>query len=584
MIDLSNPEGIKAFKREMDSALKLRQAITDESIKIHKLFVGDAYRKWGNQNLDNHAFKWVTTVRPQLVHGTPVVKVTDRGIETEQTTELGKAQNECLRLNGFLSETKKVAHDLQFDFGVMMTTLEPTPGYIGDPQFVPHWPVAKRISPRMYFRDTETPTLGKPRFEGHRWVMTRDELIECKNPDGSPMYDEQALLALKTTESIEEVRKALMSDGMGFDGKPDDFVVGYTVYIHATRKLVRLAFTSGSDAVVLKEEEEFRLPMPGPYTLFGIYWPADQVYPLAPLAVVMRQMEEINRHRKQAADDADTLKRLTIVDSAQNGVVANVKDAASNSVLSIPGFTGRLATIDVGGASKDQLAYIEWGQDNLEKLSSLASFIQGEVGGKGSTTATEIAEASAWANMKVKDVQEEFQSCLTDVLTRMATAMDETEGVMFPYTTQTPDGRTVEATWIGGDGTAVGQPTQKTNSPWKRQLRVKIEPYTLPYVSQTSQLQRIMQVQAQTLNILAAQAKLPAVQGKAMLADLSNALNTPGSADKYVNWELQDALTQAQMVAAAAPALMAAGGGMAPPPEDERTPGTHKQGQAVEAS
>jgi hypothetical protein len=48
----------------------------------------------------------------------------------------------------------------------------------------------------------------------------------------------------------------------------------------------------------------------GPYSLFGFYLVPDQVYPLAPLAVTRKQVEEINKHRWQASRDAAVAKQI----------------------------------------------------------------------------------------------------------------------------------------------------------------------------------------------------------------------------------------------------------------------------------
>src|SRR5690606_22320862 len=83
---------------------------------------------------------------------------------------------------------QRVALDMCFDFGVILTTLEPLTGYEGR-RVPPLRPCIKRISPRRFFQDPIGGIDG-PRYMGHMLVKDLDDLREAKNPDGSKKYEQ----------------------------------------------------------------------------------------------------------------------------------------------------------------------------------------------------------------------------------------------------------------------------------------------------------------------------------------------------------------------------------------------------------
>lgn len=519
----------KKYRDAIEAAVELRRKHTEQTNELIKGYTGRAYRGWGNENLDNHAFKWVTTVVPQMVFTNPRVRVTNMGIADQTSAFLQQGLNCLLPQIEYAQQLTRIAYDLQFDFGVGLSRLETTPGLRVQSEIPPLRPTMLRVSPRMYFRDPDTPMFnGVPRYEGHLWIGSKKKLAQATLFDGSPMYRTDALSDLNGELMPDDIRRDLAIDGLTLRQNDEDMLVCYSLFDREQRKLISLAF-KGNSAVIIRDPTDYVGAQDSPYELFGLYLVPDQVYPLAPLVVTKAQADEIARHRKQASEDADAAKRLTLVNSNIPGLIGNVRNANSGDVLGVPGFNGLASTMDLGGANPAQLEYINFASSKLEELSGVSDFMRGDVTGKG--TATEVAEAAQWADLRVKTIQNQFKWHVSRTLKRFCDLMEESDQIAFPCTLDDPaTGQKMPATFYGGQMDQVFWP-----SPWKRSSQVEIEPYSMEYVNQVVLRAQLTEAFDRILAYTQAAMSMPALRVMNMVNDLFQSMNIPEAAAKYID-------------------------------------------------
>lgn len=528
------------LRREITSSLKLRRDTTNKSREDIRRYAEGGRESWekGDATFDNHNFEWIANVVPSLVFANPSVRLTDMGVQDIRTkvVEWGMRSNIIqTRLNNDLTAC---AYDIQFDFAAGIVVLEPTPGHLSNGSgFTPMRPRFKRLSPRQVFRDSRGPELGKGRFDGHIFVRDRDdmlaEMIADENGNMVPKYDATAVMELTESDGLDELRRDLMQDGI-FLADAKNQVVCFEVCVHdanGTGLWLTMGFGSGSDAKFLRAEREYRGPEGGPYCFFGTYMVPDQVYPLANLAVTRKMVDEINKHRWQMSQDAGVAKQIGIVNAASPGVVGNIQDAKSGDILSLPGFSGVVNTMKFGGAMKETYEYVEFAMTMKDRLSGLSSMQRGELSG---VTAREVDEASAYTDIRLKYAQNRFKEDVSfGPLAKMADYLYNNDSVAFPCMIEGENGAPpIKGTFVGG----MVKPDPAY--PWKPNLNVVIEPYSMEYVNQRQLRDQMIAHQQQVIALVQAQAAMPALNGRAMVNDLAQTMNISSGADRYVNWDL----------------------------------------------
>lgn len=561
------------LRRECESALALRRKSTRISQKMILAYAANEEREsYGSPDAGylNHAFEFQANFVPTLVSGLLRCEVTDAGVQDEETEALTTGFRALLPAIHIDRTLQEIAYDIAFDFGCARVDMEDTPGwkpnknkskasdaptqgknsdgktedesYGGDATgWRPQRPCVKRVSPRMYFEDARGPLHGKARFQGHIVVAQRDDMLKARDASGKPKYNREAVLELASQAGIREVQQDLMQDQIYLSTETEDQVVYFEIYLHEYKSWVCIGFTNDL-AVSLRDEREAVVPTRcgGPYQKFGIYTTPDQVYPLSPLAVTRRQVEEINRQEAQMSRDAGAHKRFVIVDGAQAGVVAAITHANSSSVLSIPGFTGVVQQIEVGGAMDKQILFSQGLRGNLDRTSGLSNAARGDV--KAGTTATGDSIAEQHTDIRTGYTKGRFKDSVSEVLGKMAELMDDCDDVNFPIVQVTTDPETGEetkqrGTFMGGHGADVADP-QGAQSVWERTLTIEIEPFTMEYVNQTQRRQDLLQAQEYAVNVANLMAQNPAIKGKALVDDMFETLNIPEAGERYINFAL----------------------------------------------
>lgn len=536
-------------------ALTLRRDVTRHSAALIRQYAADSRATWAAEDagFENHNYEWVVNIVPNLVFTNPTVRVTDMGFKDQRTEDVERAMKSWVAQTKLNWDLTQIAYDMQFDFGIGYVCLEPTPGLRQPGEFRPMRPRLRRLSPRQYFKDARTPEFGRPRFEGHIFVKDYDEMaaevvIDPMTGTPTPKYDLTALGLITKDDGLDELRKDLMQDGIDLGPDQGKAIVGFEVYVRDESgggKWLTLGFTSGGDAAFLREEREYAGPRGGCYQDFGVYVIPDQVYPLAALAVTRKQVEEINKHRWQAAQDAESAKQVAVVNGQAQGVIGTLQDAPSGSIISIPGFQGQVQTIVMGGMMPQTAEYVAEQKGFLDRLSGLNEVIRGNI--TGSATATEIAQASNYADIRIKYAVSRFRDCTAQSLGKVADLMWSDKSVVFPITAEIDDGAGGQVlqrgTFMGGT-----DEMEDPENPWMPNPTIEIEPYSMEFTNQNTLRQQMMEFQQSVLQVAQAQMTMPFLKGQNMLNDLGSTLNIGRSGDRYIDW--RGLLMQMQMQAA----------------------------------
>lgn len=515
----------------------------------------------------NHCFEWCASIVPSLVYSNPTVKITEAGHANNETeaVEIG-IRNLIERPDWRFSDTmRRVAYDQQFDFGVLFVYGEPMPDYIGPRgpgMFLPHWPCFERVSPRMFFRDSRTPELGgKPRFDGHIVVADRLELEKMTDPAGKPLYDQRALQLLADNSGMEKVREELRDDGLDIPTTTDRWLVIFEVYIYPTKAgtpgaWVSMGWDGNYGAQYLRatpEREAYCCPADGPYTMFGTFPGIDRVYPVPNLAVTKDLVEEHNKHRRKMQIDAESAKNLVIINGGSTKEIATMKSALTSSILSIPGFNGMLNQVQIAGVSKDSYGYADYTEMKLDRLSGLTDVARGNVDAQA--TATAVAQAGAFTDVRMKHAQSVFIEQTEDALGKVADLLMHCNEIRFPVTVvDQMTGQTRREDFVGGIIDPVGADGMgPMPSPWKRRIVVEVEPNSMSYRNEQQYRMALSEAYARMLEISAASMADPSLNVGPMIDDLFESLNIPEASRRYINIDLKNMMSQLSMMQMMAP-------------------------------
>lgn len=528
----------------------------------------------------NHPFEFVANTVPAMVMYNPQVSVTAGGMVTDWSESIEQGLRGLIPKIKLVDLLTKVAFDVPFSRGVVMVYLEPTPGMdpIQDPvsgeMFVPLRPNVCRVSPKRHFVDHKGLGVAVPRYEGHIAVQARSEMLEETDGDGMPIYDAAALAKVGRNQSMDELRQWLLMDSPETMSVNSDFVVYIEMWWRTTMKIHTIAFGPKGNTVEIRPPRDYKGPKKGPYVQFGTFVVPDQLYALAPLIVTKGLVQQLNRHTRQVAIEAETAKNIVVCDS--NGqMVSQLRQSRSGDVVGVNGYAKGLAEqFTIGGANPQSLAFI---QDvlkpHLDRTSGLNEIIRGNVG--SGSTATEVATAAKANDIRTRFMQAQFRGSVVDFLERFTQLMYDTPDVMFPITcTDEASGEAYRKLFIGG--VMPGQPKAGYEM-----LNVEIEPYSMEYTDQAALQARAMtafEIVTKTAPMIP---QLPYVKWRPLLDDLFRPLNIKQGASRYIDFAM---LGMAALMSVNPPQPGAApqGGGRQPQPSpghgENPTPPTNGEG------
>lgn len=529
----------KTMRERADRDLNARRLITNKSRDQINQFLADDDDVW-----ENHAFEYTVNTVGLLVAGPPSVRVTDGGVEDDDTRLLQDALRSQIVRQKMVRTFRQLATDVPFDFPVALVTLQPTHGakYRGG-SVVPMEPVIKRLGSRRYGCDIDAPLYGKPRHQFHIVVKRRSELLEAQD-DGQPAYDPVKVRGVQQGP-LSALRAELSLDGITVSEDDKDLVVLYEIFVpdlFDDGGWITMA-PDADGGVYIREPRPAVCCQGGPYAVGGLHFGPDQVYPTAPLAVTRRHVDELNAFHKQITEDAKSLKRITFVNGQQPGVIANIQTANSGDVLSIPGWGGQVLTQDIGGVNPGLLEHVEGRKQLLDRVSGLSDTERGNV--TPGATATGIDRAATYTNMRRDIAISSFTEYAAELLTKYTDLMGAVKSVCFPFAYQDPtpggaDGRggnkMIRSTFYGGSYTG------HDGYPWLRNYQCEIEPNSMPFVNKGALRNEVIAFQDQVLKLVTASAPMPFLKLKAMIDDVAATMNISQASTRYVDFVMKQAI------------------------------------------
>lgn len=546
------------LRLEVEAAVRLRRRHTDLSHQLIERYVGSAYREdWEDEpSHENHEFEFIANMIPALVANNPKVNVKSRRpvVHRELAEAVQHGLNRWIRDINMKDRLEKPLYDSMFDFGVVSVTLEALPGY-DDQDNPPMRPIFRRISPRRYFKDPQGGVEGG-RYAGVILTRDRQDMIDDRNPDGSRKFDEEAVKALSSPESMDAVVDDVLRD-MEIRVERNQCVYA-EIYIRETGMIHTIGFASlpnekGSRS---KGGVELRKPRPffggphGPFIELEYYIVPDQVYPLPPLCVTHDLVTEINSHAEQVSRDADTARNLVLYDSTNSHLGDSLANALNGAVCGIPNFDQRLfAPVTLGGANPVQLDYILRLRERIDRRSGLTDIMRGNISGQG--TATEAQLAAASANARVKYMQGKVQQFVIKILENATWLLCNSTSVVYPISIDEAE----EIVYRGPGAMIEGGAMFDMRKPGVREgvfmggvqdgqdarafydLELIIEPYSMEAVNEAVLQKRMMEAFGITIQAAQMIPQMPYVNWPDLLDDLYNAVNVPDGR-KYINFEM----------------------------------------------
>lgn len=571
------------MSEEVKSAIRLRRMHTNKSKEMIEIYAGSHYREgWECRAGDmNHPYELITNQLPSLAYNNPSVRVKSRRprVQRELAKSMQHGLNRVIADINLVASLQRVALDSFFDWGVLLTTLEPLPGYEGKRQ-PPMRPGVKRISPRWYFEDPLGGING-PRFAGHVIIRDKDDLKRARGVDGKPLYDPRL---------VEE----LATDAMDPSGDPQDSTLRHELGINRHQVMLYEVWvpergmiytiteqglkSTGGKPAFLREPRKAFCPPWGPYTKFGMMDVPDELYPLSPLVATAAQVNELNDHRAQLRRQADLAKKLIFVDGKNQTLVNSIVTYADGSIVSMNNFDpNAFAEVELTGPSPHMTAYVEQMKGELDQTSGLTQSRRGQVTG---ATATEIAEASQGQDARLRFMQQRFRRSVIQVLKSIAWFMYHAESVVFPVPRQRADemlGQFQQEEENEQDGLFLGGVQAGQEDFSFDDLELEIEPYSMEIVDQAT-LQRRMQEVFQVLTAaLPLMLQFPFANWPQILDDYFESVNIPDGR-KYIDWPKLEEMIQAQFQAGPVQQIPGLDGAPAPDLESLKS----RLGQAVQ--
>jgi hypothetical protein len=551
------------IKKLVDDALAERRKHTDVSRDVLNQYVGQHYRTgFGVMNAVNWPYQYITTVAPRLAMYAPKAKVTQAGMETEETRALQTALTSWMRKSRLDKTLVQLAHDVLIDFGCVLISLQPTPGWqggmsqaamgqgegAGPDEPIPMWPVVQRVSPRTVFVDSRVVELGKPRFAGHMALKSRQDLLKARDVFGERIYDEEAVTALQGKGGLDEYRKDLMAEGVPLSEFDDETVLIYHV-CDLENQMCAVYAANGTDGFQL-----IRKPYKSDqhYVFFGAGIVPDRFFPLSPLAVTHAAVAEMNKVRAFISNRVSRAKEISVVNGTNTGLIGDIKDAPDMSLMSINGYAGQVGKIEFGTPPIAHYDFYNFCHSELTKLSSLDDFTRGNIG--SGSTATEVSEAAAASDIRMTALRQSFRDSVAEMLLRVVQLMDEHPTVIFPVAeTDEESGQTTLGTFIGG------RDQQDDGWPWERWLTVEIEPKSMEHTNRMEEQAAMQAAQAHVVNMLTASQQTPggaALKFGKLVGDMMRTLNLNHGADRYVDLAILEQLRAPVMPVAPAGAIL----------------------------
>ena len=429
-----------------ESAINDTKQVIDASEPMINRYFGNAARSDAydaDKTPENQYFQYVSLVLPQVAFKNPKVEV----FSTKDEEGDASARYLHYGLNQWVEDIDIVAAvnpcivESFFRFGVSHQYLGDLPGYQGDDEYVPQTVRLERLEGRHFFVDPDCSDWEKKRFAGHKYAIDKDDLlddeqankevvaglgVDDKIDDGKDKRHDRALTNQVTLRQvwIPEVQlkgKELPPWWDKAEGDPTP-EKGY----HGT--IFTLAASNGGAGHV-RHPKPFYGPPWGPYTLFGIYEMLDWALPLAPLAAVKEQIDNLNDLTTSANEAAKRHKQIGLSNSPDK--VEKINDMKDGDFAVVEGFdVSTTGSFEVGGLTATHQNQVGMALDRNERALGLSMANLGQA--QSGKTATADAIANDSGNMRISWVKTQTQRAIIQILRTASWWMWNSHEVRFP--------------------------------------------------------------------------------------------------------------------------------------------------------
>ena len=373
-------------------------------------------------NPENHLYEFFRQMVPQMVMHNPRIRLGSRvyGLDVI-VSELREYVNQWVMDEDYAKSVTPSAHDALFNFAASKVTVEDHPYITLEDGSPARTPKRERISQWHFFRDPIAKTPEEARYEGHKWVIDKDDLVSLAedNPEQGWILSEVKALAENTevselksrpSEADAPDRKEVVCIDVWVKDHVTEDSEGPEEGFHGTIFTIGVGVTSDGEpeARQLRDPRPFFGPPTGPYhSCSGFYYVPDDPFGLAPAVAVEGQIRDLNRHARGSSDAAARYKRLVMVDDTDPSLVEHVTDKNYDTVLPVTGFDkNKVVQVELGGITDQNLTYLQVARERLERVSGLSEAQRGAVTGKG--TATELALANEAADAAVDFIKTQW--------------------------------------------------------------------------------------------------------------------------------------------------------------------------------
>ena len=445
--------------KEIHDAERWLKPFHSKRREMIRKFAGPHYRQDENMEDDtkapeNYPFAYTEFVKPQIVFGMPACTVSATAAESAMSTAqaLQVAINHWIKEQSWKQTLSSVVDDAFFGFGVTKCGLRPRGDYGGqglaavggDFEAAPNWPFAMRIPPRDFIIDAQCMELRRARIMGHSFERDLDDVKSDES------LDPQARDAVQQMGG--EPRTDVAFARPGTDRKR---VKLWEVYLPEHARVSVLAeHSEGNGSGVVLSNEPYLGPDEGPYTIWGLASVPDELMPISPIQALWDQFLEVNTHSRAAAKSASTHKKLGVYEPSAKEDSTRIKNARNGQMIPVKNIKA-IADFEIGGASPQQLNFISFVRDRLDRNLGFGDAQRGSVG-RG-TTATEANIANSNSDLRTEAKKDRIGDCVVEVYRKIGWYFFNEESIG-PMTLSRQDqttGRMIEGVfqpgrWQGG--------------------------------------------------------------------------------------------------------------------------------------
>lgn len=405
---------------------------------------------------ENYAYAYKQFVRPQLLFGTPSVKV--RALRAYE--DIVAAEAHQMGLNDWIKQTDckgllaQIIDDCFVGCGITKATIEARgdhggaglPAVGGDFENVPLYPCAMRIDPPDFICDPDAKKMTQARFLGH--TFSRD-LDDAKADE---RYDPEARQKLVSVMETKQ-RELMAYPANKSDDRDRNALRLHELYVPEQQLIVTLAEMTDAGGIILRSSP-YLGPDEGPYTLWGLDTVPGELLPIPPLMALFDEFMELQEHSRAMARAAKSHKKIGLAPLNGAKDAETVKNCPAGHVGLVQD-PAQFKEMELGGATQYQQDFVEFLRHRLDRNMGFTDSQRGAA--IGNSTATEANIAAGSADLRVDGMRDRIHDALLSLFRKILFFFHEVEEIgpilMMkddPLTGQQVPGVFYPGRWYGG--------------------------------------------------------------------------------------------------------------------------------------